>query len=136
MSLVQVTAYDTDSQEAEIEITVPLCVNGSKNHEKFVVKAFCHPFRYPSNESSTVMHGLCVENILIEKSMQAPEKTGGGYFSYRLTAQVVDKSIQHVKLGEYDFFLDNPLPKDIENNSYISFDVLRIDVSFNNTDKG
>lgn len=134
--MIRVTTYDADTQEAEFEIMASLFDNGDMNHDEYAVKAYCHPFNYPTDTNTLVLYGLCTENIWLEESMHAPRKTERGYFSYRLTAKVVDKSIQHVKLGEYDFFLDTPLPKDIENNSFISFDVMRIDARFNNNDKG
>ena len=128
MSEVRVAKLDLESQEAVIEITIPYRIDNKADYEDCVIKAFCHPFHFPLCDYSISLFGFGVGNVWIEHSLQKPQKIPDGFFSYRISAKVVDASKQHVKLGEFDLFLDKPLPKDICNGEIVSFDVLRIDV--------
>ena len=81
-------------------------------------------------DSLPIGNGDVTANVWVEENLEKPIKTDQGYFSYRLSGRVIDVSTQHVKLGDFDFYLDVPFPKDIEEGMFISFDVLRIDTCF------
>ena len=129
MPEIRVTELNMDDKEAVIEIAIPNCTESKVNDDNCFIKTFCHPFCYPLSDYAISLFGFGVDNIWIEHTISPPIKTPHGFFSYRLSAKVIDTAKQHVKLGEYDFFLDTPLPKDICNGAIVSFDVLRIDIS-------
>lgn len=126
MPVIKVLKYDADAQEAIAEITTSL-------HETAIVsqvslRVFCHMVSLPVISNKVSLFGLLVNNIASEDALQMPQKTNCGYFSYRLFAKVLDTKKRHVQLGDVDIELDCPLPKDIPDNSYISFDVVRLDL--------
>lgn len=130
MQTIRIENLDTESHEAVIEITIPVFIDGEGNFEDFQVKTFCHPFLFPCANFTVALYGFGVSNVWVEENLEKPIKTDQGYFSYRLSGRVIDVSTQHVKLGDFDFYLDVPFPKDIEEGMFISFDVLRIDTCF------
>lgn len=130
MQIIRIENHDTESQEAVVEITIPVFIDGEGNCEEFHVKTFCQPFILPCANFSIALYGFGVSNVWLEEHLEKPIKTDHGYFSYRLSARVIDVSTQHVKLGDFDFYLDVPFPKDIKEGMLVSFDVQRIDTSF------
>jgi len=54
-------------------------------------------------------------------------------YSYELTARVVDRKKQLVKVGDILIYLDAAIPGDIMNDEFISFSVLRLDATISLT---
>ena len=50
------------------------------------------------------------------------------YFSYFLTAQVIESEKKVVRIGNIIINIDSPIPKDIINGEYIDFFVSRLDL--------
>lgn len=50
------------------------------------------------------------------------------YYSYRISAQLMNKEEGIVRVGEIYINLDEPIPKDIVNGDYIVFSVQRLDI--------
>ena len=126
MPEIKILQYDEDSQEAIAEI-VPL-VYGAAEFSQISLKVFCYPIVSPVISYKSSLFGFLVGNIVSENAFQAPQKTKDGYFSYHLFAKVLDAHNRRVQLGDIDIVLDCPIPKDIPNGSYISFDVGRLDL--------
>ena len=126
MSIIKVLEYDKDSQEAIVEITTSLC---EETHDSEVaLRVFCHPISLPAFGNKISLFGQLVANIVCESSLQVPQKTNYGYFSYHLFARVLDVQNRCVQLGDIEIALDCPIPNDIVKDSYISFDVVRLDL--------
>lgn len=49
------------------------------------------------------------------------------YYAYELNAKVVSKKKNVVKVGDLCIHLDTVIPKDIPDNDYVSFSVMRLD---------
>ena len=132
MPTIKVLQYDEDAREAIAEIATSL--HEATQLFQVSLRVFCHPASLPMISGKASLFGFLVTNIVSENALQIPQKTNCGYFSYHLFARVL--SIQHrcVQLGDIDIVLDCPIPKDIPENSYISFDVARLDLQDAKTD--
>lgn len=126
MPTIKVLQYDEDAQEAIAEIATSL--HEATQFSQVSLRVFCHPISLPMISSKISLFGFLVSNIVSENALQAPQKTNCGYFSYHLFARVLDIRHRCVQLGDIDIVLDCPIPKDIPDNSYISFDVARLDL--------
>lgn len=131
MPIIKVLQYDEDTQEALVEIATS--VHEASLSFQVSLRVFCHPTSLPMISSRISLFGFLVTNIVSENALQAPQKTNCGYFSYRLFARVVDIRHRCVQLGDIDIELDSPIPKDIPDNSYVSFDVARLDLKLTET---
>lgn len=107
-----------DNEEAILEIS----------SEEVSLVAFASPFRVPTKRGKLVLSAFLTENVLLEDTIQLPVKTDRSFFSYRITAQVIDTNDSKVCVGDIEIILDLPMPKDIVNGSVISFDVMRLDL--------
>ena len=123
---IKVLQYDEEAQEAVAEIVTSL--DGATQAAQVSLKVFCHPISLLVITRKISLFGFLVTNIISENALQAPQKTHCGYFSYRLFARVLDTANRCVQLGDIDIVLDCPIPKDISKDSYISFDVMRLDL--------
>jgi hypothetical protein len=94
------------------------------------IYAFSYPYRELPQGGNVLLRAFLTENISLEQEQYAPIKTDKGFVSYRLTAQVTDAKAQKVQIGDIAIYLDLPLPKDIPNGAFVSFDVMRLDVEF------
>lgn len=110
--------------EEQTEAVVEICDNGIS------LMAYSHPFMGLPLDGRITLDALLTKNIWLEQEQYAPIKTDKGFFSYRLTAQVTDAKAQKVQIGDIAIYLDLPLPKDIPNGAFVSFDVMRLDVEF------
>lgn len=126
MPIIKVLQCDEDAQEAIVEIVTSL--HEATRLSQVSLRAFCHPISLPMIRSKTSLFGFLVKNIASEDALQVPQKTNCGYFSYHIFARVLDAHKRCVQLGDIDIVLDCPIPKDVPDNSYISFDVLRLDL--------
>lgn len=126
MPEIKVFDYDKEAQEAIAEIVTS--INEEQHLSRVSLKVYCQPIFSPVISGKIILFGFLVKDIFSEDALQAPQKTNLGYFSYRLFARVVDACNRRVQLGDIEIELDCPLPKDIPNNSYVSFDVGRLDL--------
>ena len=132
MPIINVLQYDEDAQEAIAEIVTSL--HELEQHPKVLLRVFCHPISTPVISGKISLFGFLVSNIVSKNALQTPQKTNYGYFSYRLFARVIDVRNSRVQIGDIEIELDCPIPKDILVNSYISFDVIRLDLKDTETD--
>ncbi len=126
MPEIKVLQHDEDSQEAIVEIAASL--HEAEQAFPVSLNVFCHPISLPINSGRISLLGFLVTNIVSTNALQTPVKTNNSPFSYRLFARVLDAQSSRVRLGDIDIVLDCPIPKDIPNHSYISFDVARLDL--------
>lgn len=126
MAAIKILEYDEDAQEAVVEIVPSLYE--APQVSQVSLRVFCHPVSFPLSSYKISLFGLLVTNIVCEGALQAPQKTNYGYFSYHLFARVLDVQNRCVQLGDIEIVLDCPIPKDVLEDSYISFDVVRLDL--------
>jgi hypothetical protein len=126
MPAIKVLQHDEDAQEAILEIVTSLYE--ATQAPQVSLRVCCHPISLPVISNKISLLGFLVTNIVSENALQAPQKTNCGYFGYRLFARVLDVRNRCVQLGDIDIVLDCPIPKDIPKDSYISFDVVRLDL--------
>ena len=126
MPAIEVLQYDEEAQEAIVEIVTSLYEETQASQVSLSV--FCHPISLPVISSKLSLFGFMATNIISEDALQVPQKTNSGYFSYRLFARVLDAQNRSVQLGDIEIELDCPIPKDIPDHSYISFDVARLNL--------
>ena len=115
---ITVVEYDDESREATVQIT----------DGEISVSAYCHPFEFALLSSEIALYALFTENIYQVDQFCLPQKSEDGYYSYHITAEVLDRYTSRVMLGNILLSLDTPLPKDIPNRAFIEFDVGRIDI--------
>ena len=108
---------DKEYKEAIVEIS----------NEEISIIAFSCPYNPDSKKGSVTLYGFMTENIVLEDAFQLPVKTDSGFFSYHITAEVVDTAACLVRIGTIYIILSTSLPRDIPNGAYISFDVQRLD---------
>lgn len=123
---IKVLQYDEEAQEAVAEIVTSL--DGATQAAQVSLRVFCNPISLPVITRKISLFGFLVTNIISENALQTPQKTNCSYFSYRLFARVLDARNRCVQLGDIDIVLDCPIPEDISKDSYISFDVMRLDL--------
>lgn len=126
MPMIKILHHDEDAQEAIAEISTTL--REATQDVQVSLNVFCHPISSPVISGKIALFAFLVTNITSENALQAPQKTNCDYFSYRLFAKVLDARNRCVQLGDIEIVLDCPLPKDIPNDSFISFDVARLDL--------
>ena len=131
MAIIKVLQYDEDAQEAVAEIATSL--HDAAQLSQVSLRVFCQPISSPVIRGKISLFGFLVTNVVSEYDLQVPIKTNYGYFSYRLFAKVLDVQRRCVQLGDIEIELDCPIPKDIPVNSYISFDVARLDLKLTET---
>lgn len=102
--------------EAILEIT----------NEDVSLLVFCHPYTSCMTRTDMILHAFLACNIMQEESFSLPIKTDG-LFSYHITAKVLNASLRSVCVNDIQIILDIPLPKDISNGSFVSFDAMRLD---------
>ncbi len=126
MPEIKILEYNKEAQEAVAEIVTSICEE--MHLSQVSLRVYCQPISSPEISGKISLSAFLVKDIFSENTLQAPQKTDWGYFSYRLFAKVIDARNRRVQLGDIDIELDCPLPKDIPDNSCISFDVGRLDL--------
>ena len=97
---------------------------------KFDIICFCHPFsKNIGYEISLPLYTINTDRVykLYENKKYAVEKIGNG-FEYHLAGQVKDCLKNQIQVGKFLFEIDTPLPRDIEEEDYVSFTCDRIDI--------
>lgn len=137
MAKLHIIQFDEDSAEAVVQIYVDIDINNPQYIEpasngRFVLTAFWHPASFCAQDVRIYLFSFLTSNIIREERIQTPKKTGSGFFSYHIFANVVDAQNRHVRCGDVDVILDRPIPGDIMDGDIISFDTQRMDVQHQN----
>lgn len=93
---------------------------------KYNLLCFSHPFDQNSN-NLLLIHTLNATDICKTDENVSIIKTDSS-FGYSLVGEAIDVLKRQVKIGEFIIELDNPLPNDIKEGNYISFNCERIDI--------
>lgn len=114
--LIKAVQFDGEN-EAEVLVS-------DGNYE---ILCYAYPYYNKNGEFtlSTFMSGNVMRALQNEYSVK---KTEDGYFSYKLTGRLFDLKNRLAAVGEIVIELENNIPKDIEENEFIGFDVMRIDL--------
>ena len=133
MAQVEIVQYDSDAQEATVQIHV--CVKTEDlpvflpiSNQSISLIAFFHPAYFPIRGDKICLFSFLTSDIVREERMQIPIKTDCGYYSYQIFAKVLDVQNQRVRFGDVDIIVDTPMPRDIKNGDIISFYSQRLDL--------
>lgn len=119
MFIKRIDSFDEDSGEAYLIVS-----DGT-----YDVMCYCSLFQ---NKSQIIPEIKQIETFFCDGIMRAYDENfliakKKDYFSYHLQGKVLDVDKRIVSVGNIIINLDMPLPKDIKNNEFIEFDVLRLD---------
>lgn len=116
MFIKEIKEYDKISQEADIIVS----------DGQFEILCYAHPFEL--KKSKWVLSTLFAENIMISFNKEPSVQKKDGYFDYKLTGKILNKSKQIVSVGEIIIELDGHIPNDLVEGNYIEFECMRIDL--------
>lgn len=105
-----------DENEAILEVV----------NEDVSLLTLCYPYPPHLSSSDIILSSFLTNNIVQEQTFHLPIKTDG-VFSYRITAKVLNTALRIVCVKDIKIILDIPLPKDILDGTFISFDTVRLD---------
>lgn len=95
----------------------------------FSIICFSHPFKEGiGSVISQPLYTLNAKEILKLNGEERFSVENEDGFNYKLAGRVIDKRKDQIKVGEFIIELDNPIPEDIQDGSYISFSCDRIDI--------
>ncbi len=93
------------------------------------IVCFSHPHIYNSEEYTGDLYCLNVGDIVRSETSVPYVENNNGYFENRICAQLVDKEVGRVLVGEICILIEPQyIPKDIGLGEYIEFHVGRIDL--------
>lgn len=116
--LVRIVDFDEYSKEATVEI----CMGNMQ------LIAYAYPCFGKLDPNAFGLYSFLTSNIIAVSDMQSPVKINDGFWSYRVTGEVVDSGKPLVKVGEIMIELDTSLPSDIRNGMLVMFDTRRLDL--------
>ena len=115
IEIKEVNWLSMDAKEAEV------CLyDGS-----FYIKCFSQPF---NNELILPLYAINTNNIKHSYEKTYLVEKIGENFEYRFLGYILDKVKGNIKIGKFIIQLDIPLPKDMKEKEYISFQCDRIDI--------
>lgn len=118
MYIREIVEYYRDDNEAEVLVS-----DGS-----FDLVCYLFPAKnLQVGQVVEVIYAFNCSNIVINSAGEYHVEKKGGYYSYVLTAKVVDRKNQLVIIGDLLIRIDVAIPADIMDGQYISFSVLRLD---------
>jgi len=111
---------DQDSREAEVIV--------SDGHIELL--CFSHPFKKNINEKlKEPIHCFDANNVVLSKEQVIYANKRDNFFSYSLCGKLVDRKNKLVCLRDIKLCLENAhISSDIPNDSYVEFDVSRLDI--------
>ena len=105
-----------------------------EEHESEVIlkddsnELLCLCYDNVDNLEEFCIHTFLAKNIFKNDKQNEKAVKLSDYFSYKLFCKVTNSEKGLVNLGEFEIFLDSPLPSDISNDDYIEFEVVRLDI--------
>ena len=96
---------------------------------KFNIISFSHPFNGSEGDLfDGILYGFNATRIFSSEEKKFSIEKSSDYFGYLFIGILIDSKMKHVKVGEFVIELDNDIPLDILENTYISFECERIDL--------
>ena len=118
MYITDILYFSKEDSEAEVSI--------SDGHYK--VNCYVYPCDIVSvNQRVNTIYGFECANIIRVNEAKYTIKKLSPHYAYQLVAQVVDSTSGIVRIGDLFINLDSPIPKDIMNEEYVAFSVVRLD---------
>lgn len=95
----------------------------------FSILCFGHPFNQAIGSTvAQPLHTLEAKYVVRAHNKEFSVEGEEGAFECKMTARVVDREENQIKIGEFTVELDTPFPGDIEVGDYVSFLCERIDI--------
>lgn len=117
MYITKIKDYDIEAKEADIIVS----------DGKYEILCYAQPFENKTN-SSFILSAFRDDNIMRGlEEICFVEKIHDGYYDYRLQGKLIDLEKRLVSIGDIVIELGNGIPKDINQNDYIEFTVMRVD---------
>lgn len=118
MQISSIKHWDDQDKEADILVT--------DGEHQLLCYAQPHSLEEVQTEVETLYAFGC-ENIVKSENCTVNIVKQTDYYAYELSAEVLSKVEQTVKLGQLVLHLDAAIPGDIQNGDYVSFRLQRID---------
>lgn len=110
---------DKETKEAEVEVT----------DGKYQFICFSHPCKHLQGDIINENLHCDIDQVLIADGDAYKVEKQKQFFAYRIIGKLISKLDGLVKVGEFILEIDTmKIPKDINDNEYIEFNVLRIDL--------
>ncbi len=116
MYISRIVDYNEDAQEATVIV--------SDGHYQLM----CYAQPFSKKEKFTLMAYNCSNIMTCECQKYEIIKSDIAYFSYKLQGKLLDKERGIVQIGNIVIESVVHLPKDIKTNSFIQFEVFRVDL--------
>ncbi len=118
MIIKEIIEYDEAAQEADILVT-------DGQHE---ILCYAHPF-INQDINKFMLEAFMTENVIKveDKKDVSINKIDKGYYAYKICGRIIDIDKRLVSIGNIVIKIEDIIPKDIINNDFIEFSVLRVD---------
>ena len=117
MLIKTIREYDEEAKEADVVVS-------DGQHE---ILCYAQPFE--NNNTSFVLLAFDDDNIMRAlKNTYVVEKSKEDHYGYKLQGKLVDLKKRLVAIGDIVIELGNGIPKDIKENEFIEFTVVRVDL--------
>jgi len=121
MVTLNVIEYLNDEGE---EVLLEVCQNDIKLY------TFCYPYTGEKTDTKekVTLYALFAHNIGPSLEFKPPCKTSEIAFNQHIHAKIVSKKERLVSIGDISIILDAPIDSEFPVGSFISFDVVRLDL--------
>lgn len=117
MKIKEILNYDKEAKEADMLIS----------DGEFEILCYAFPFENKNPNNFTLEAFMTKDIIRVEDKSCSVIKSPDGYYAYYLRGKIINIKQRLVAIGNIIINLDDDIPKDIKNNEFIEFFVLRID---------
>lgn len=117
MEIKEILDYDINAKEADI------LISDGQNE----ILCYAYPFENRNHNNFMLEAFMAKDAIKVEKKRSFIIKSSAGYYAYKLCGRVIDLEQRLISIGEIIIQLEDIIPKDIINNDFIEFSVMRID---------
>ena len=110
---------DKETNEAEVLVS----------DGKYDILCFAHPFKYHTKTIENILYAFEPKNIQLSVIENFHIHNIQDTFKHQIIGKLLDKEKGIITVGDFIIEIDNNLiPKDINNEDYISFECERIDI--------
>lgn len=118
MYIKEIKDYDIDALEADIIVT----------DGQYEIMCYAQPFGNKEKKSFKLFAFDCSDVMRAIENKYMINKDVESYYGYSLQGKLFDMEKRLVSIGKIIIELEDIIPKDIKQNEFIEFKVLRIDL--------